>query len=591
MKKHFFLSLLSFFTVVLNAQPTLMRVTNPSNPIVADGGQAGYAGASWVDYDNDGDADLFVNNDRLYRNDGAGQFTKITTTIGVGLVMDAVSIGHGNSWADYDNDGDLDCFVSSGYASNLYRNDGNGVFTKVRKGILQDSASINGWGCAWGDYDNDGKVDIAITFPNGFLPFSPSINRLLHNDGADNFSKITPVPIAEGNAPYTIGTWSDYDQDGDLDFFIGSGPADGTVIVDFLFKNRLKETGIASFQRITEGVIATDKQDGQVWNWIDYDNDGDFDAFLTNYRGNTNGLINRLYRNDNGQFTRIAGQTIVTDKANSLASVWGDMDNDGDLDCFVGNDGPTKPQFYNNNGNGIFTRIDTMDITQEAQTRCGMTLGDYDNDGRLDVFMIGPTSNWLYRNQSENGYKWLKIKCIGVQSNRAGIGTKVRIKATIDGASVWQIREISAQNSFLGQNALEAHFGLKNATHIDSLEVVWLSGRKDIYTNVQPNKFYTVREGQGIMTGTTQMEAEKGPLSIFPNPAKEALVLTGLEENTAINLLEIADMNGKVVFSSKKMIFQGKQMTLNLHPYKNGIYILTTKIGDNIYSKKFIIER
>ena len=78
MKKHFFLSLLSFFTVVLNAQPTLMRVTNPSNPIVADGGQAGYAGASWVDYDNDGDADLFVNNDRLYRNDGAGQFTKIT---------------------------------------------------------------------------------------------------------------------------------------------------------------------------------------------------------------------------------------------------------------------------------------------------------------------------------------------------------------------------------------------------------------------------------------------------------------------------------------------------------------------------------
>ncbi len=493
--------------VILIAAPawsqTFTRVTDASNPIASDAGPGGYSGASWVDVDNDGDLDLFVNNNKLYRNDGGGAFTSLVTTLGTDQPISASIIGNGNSWADYDNDGDLDCFIASA-TSFLYRNDGGGVFTKITAGVIGDGASNPGWACAWADYNNDGYVDLAITHPANFVPVTPTPNHLLLNNGPPDFTftKVTSGPIVTGLAAYTVGSWSDFDQDGDMDYFIGAGPAVGTTTPDYLYRNMLAETDTPYFERITTGVIATDAQDGQIWNWVDYDNDGDFDAYLTNYWGGLpSGMPNRLYRNDGGTFTRISTGSIVTDAGFSLSSVWADYDNDGDQDCYVGNDSNQPGRYYRNNGNGTFTTLTTP--MSSALTHRGASAGDYDNDGDLDLVVMSPgVPQSLYRNDTPAGNHWLKIRCVGTVSNRAAIGTRVRVKATIGGIATWQLREVSSQNTFNGHNSLELHVGLGDAIVADSIVFEWPLGMKEVLTNISTDQFLSITEGNAFNVNT-----------------------------------------------------------------------------------------
>ncbi len=508
-------------TAVTDAYPqTFTKVTDSSNPVVVDAGPSGYTGASWIDYDGDGDLDLFVNNSTLYKNIGEGNFERIVTNLGTGQ---SLTTGNGNSWADYDNDGDLDAYIAS-QRSALYRNDGNDTFTQITDGDIGDTFASRGWSCAWADFDNDGYIDLAITHPAGFVPpsSSPTLNHVFKNSGPPNFSftRVTGE-LSSGFQPYTVGTWSDFDLDGDMDYFIGSGPANGSLRRDFLFRNLLIESGQAQFERIASGLIATESQDGQVWNWIDYDNDGDMDAYLTNWGGPQGGVQNRLYRNDAGTFTRPNVGPIGTDRQVSLSSVWGDFDNDGAIDCYVANDNGQPDKYYRNNGDGTFSSVQNA-LIQNA-TRRGAAAGDYDNDGDLDLIVVGPGSGKaLYRNDSENGNSWLSVICIGSNSNAAGIGAKVRVRATIDGSPVWQIREILAQNNFNGQNSMRAHFGLGKATLVDSLSITWPSGTVDVVANFLPNKLVTVTEG-GTVTSVDDSRDGLQPRSFglaqnYPNP-------------------------------------------------------------------------
>ncbi len=476
----------------LSAQ-NFVRVTDPNNPIAVDLGDNGYAGASWVDYDNDGLLDLFVNRGKLYHNEGNGNFTRVANHgIGANLTQ---GLGSGNSWADFDNDGDLDCYYS-GARSKLYRNDGNGVFTAIDVGDIGSAFETRGWSCAWADYDNDGFVDLMITHPANFVGI-PTTNHLFHNEGAGRFTRVTNSEVTTGFAPYTVGIWADHDDDGDQDLFVGAGPANGSVAPDYLYQNLLKETGAATLQRITSGAFAIEPRDGQNYNWIDYDNDGDLDMYLTNYSGTTSGMANHLYRNDGGTFTKITTGTIVTDREVSLGNIWGDFDNDGDLDCFVTNEAGAPNRYYVNNGDGTFTsRTDLPFLNKPgASNNAGATAGDYDNDGDLDLFMTGQgTAFGLFRNDLGSFNNWLQIHCEGTLSNRAAIGATVRAKATIYGQSVWQRREISSQNGFNSHNSLRVHFGLGDATHIDSLVFIWPSGMREVRTNVPVNQILNVTE-------------------------------------------------------------------------------------------------
>ena len=295
-----------------------------------------------------------------------------------------------------------------------------------------------------------------------------------------------------------------------MDLFIGSGPANGTVAPDFHFENQLKQTGKSTFQRISNTQFVADSLDGQTWNWIDFDNDGDLDVFMTNYVGtstNAVGMPNNLYRNDGDSLKKVTSDPLVQDVSVSLANMWADFDNDGDLDVIVGNSGTTN-KHYLNDGQGNFVLASQSPLEEPGAKRTwGMTNGDYDNDGDIDIFISNKTGyinggvnggdvNFLYRNDLDTKYNWFTLQCVGTDSNKSAIGAIVRLTAKLDGKSVTQIRVIGTNNTFLGDNDIRAHFGLKNASYIDSLEIQWPSGKNDKHTGIAVNQIMVAVEGE-----------------------------------------------------------------------------------------------
>lgn len=501
-----------------------VRVTDAFNEAATDSGDVNYNGAAWLDFDNDGDEDLFVDRNRMYRNDGEGVFVEMN--IGV---FNIAGLGNGCSWADYDNDGDLDLYVASNPYSVLYRNDGAGELIPIEEGDINWHLDHRAFACAWGDYDSDGNIDLAVVHPALFMGAPVLTNMMYHNDGPPNynFTRVTDNDVVMGQAAYTVGMFSDYDLDGDQDFFIGSGPVQNQG-VDYLYRNELAETGTADLVRITDGIIAETPRDGQNFNWIDYDNDTDLDCYITNYQGGVlPGMANDLYRNDGeAGFTEITIGAIVIDAQVSLGNCWADFDNDGDLDCIVANESWTN-KYYRNNGNGSFTSINNA-VTIAGLFRTPVT-ADYDNDGDLDLFISGVArSQAFFRNDLSNANHYLKLKCIGVLSNRAAIGARVRILTSHDGNDVWQQREINSQNSFGGHNSYIVHFGLGAAEVVDSIEIYWPSGILMAWGGVSADQLLTIEEDTTLSHSgeTPQPLPDNFVISAYPNPFNSTISIT-----------------------------------------------------------------
>ncbi|NNE42625.1 MAG: hypothetical protein HKN12_00315 [Gemmatimonadetes bacterium] len=529
--------------------------TDSANSIVAESVSGNYTGAAWVDVDDDGLLDLFMaRKGGIHHNQGNGQFTKVANIIqgqGTGVL--------GTTWSDYDNDGDIDCYVIGGPAfldkgAMLYRNEGNFTFTRITTGDIGDTATNNGWGGSFGDIDNDGYTDIVIAAANGFNGVFHE-NRLLYNNGDGTFTNVDSSEVVAMLDAHTIPTFSDYDLDGDIDLFIGSGQI-SSLDPDNLFENQLIDTGTWEFTRITTAPIATDSLDGQVWNWIDYYNDGDLDAFQTNYNAS---LANKLYRNDSGTYvamTQTDVGTIVSDSNAGLANLWGDFDNDGDLDCFVTNDGGATNDYFVNNGDGTFTQDLATPAVQNAGPHYGATAADYDNDGDLDLYVHGNnTTKTLYRNDLAAGNGFVNVKLVGAGApggtNVSALGARVRVKATINGTPVWQMREVSAQNSFNSMNMLNVHVGLGNATVIDSLEISWPAGGVQVFTNVPLNRFYRFVEGEDP-TGVELGAASSSGLRLLPNrpnPFDHATQVTFDVARAGDVKLGVYDVGGRLVKS------------------------------------------
>ncbi len=589
--------LIQCFTGNISAQ-VFTKITDANNPVVTDTWSGQYVGASWIDFDNDGLLDLYICGKPLYRNTGDGNFQKMTTS------LSSQGGVQGNSWADYDNDGYIDCFLvstSNTSLSYLFKNNGNNTFTKITTGDIGSAVYNSGWGCSWADYNNDGYVDLIIAAANNFGVVNHS-SRFFENNGDGTFKRIDTTLFTTETAPYTIPTWSDYDLDGDIDLFIGSGPANGPLALDYLFDNKLIETGIPYLARIDTGVIGTDLVDGQVWNWIDYDNDGDMDAYLTNYNSS---IPNNLYRNEGNEFfiktTSQQVGVIASDIGQGLTNVWGDFDNDGDQDCIVTNDN-LQTRYYRNNNDGTFSRIINLDISNGNGPNYGVSAGDYNNDGFLDLYITGTnTTKGLYRNDSQNGNAWINIKCTGIGgptgSNYSAIGTRLRAKATINGSPVWQMREISSQNSFNAMNMLNVHFGFGDAAIIDSLVITWPSGINDFYTNVERNKFYEAIEGSGISIVTSVEESnyinsiEFSLLQNYPNPFNPSTQIKFKIPAESFVTLAIFNLVGEKI---KTLINENKSagehsITFNADNLPSGIYYYQVKADGFVKTKKMIL--
>jgi FG-GAP-like repeat/ASPIC and UnbV/Bacterial TSP3 repeat len=472
------LSLTPILVGLLLATPVFAAITftKIATGLVSSG--ASGTAAAWGDYNNDGWIDLYVTtlngSSYLYRNNGDGTFTSIT---GVPITAGGVN-SFGCAWADYDNDGFLD-LIQGGYnlSSRLFRNQGDGTFSRIATGLMANIAR-GANNALWADYDNDGWVDLFIA-----ISYNSPKNVLYHNEGNGSFSQVTNSPLVNTPGNAQGAAWGDYDNDGRLDLVINH-----TGGRSQLFHN----DSAGRFTEITNSPItelSSEVYAGACWG--DYDNDGLLDLFVTSY-----GHHSALYHNNgNGIFVRMTNNAVARATAKSTGGAWADYDNDGFLDLFVANDGSTKSFLYHNNGDGTFTAVTNGPIVQDLGTAQGAAWGDYNNDGFPDLFVpnVRSVNNALYRNNG-NSNNWLGIRLTGRRSNRAALGAKVRVGATIGGIARWQMRETSGGGSLGSQDDLRARFGLGDATQADLVRIEWPSGIVQEFHDVPARHFLAVTE-------------------------------------------------------------------------------------------------
>jgi PKD repeat protein/predicted nucleotidyltransferase len=376
---------LLFSLITLNLFPqTFVEQTGISLPGVSRGSVA------WGDYDDDGDLDILLTGfsytfsiSKIYRNNGNNSFTEQT---GISLTgVESSSVG----WGDYDNDGDLDILLTGSIISKIYHNNVDNSFTEQTGSAL---TGVEYSSVAWGDYDNDGDLDILLTGYSG----SDFISKIYRNNGDNTFTGQTDIAL-EGLLGGSVA-WGDYDNDGDLDILLTGQNNFGQI-----FSKIYRNNGDNSFTEQT-GIALTGVSGGSV-AWGDYDNDGDLDILLT---GNTDsGVISKIYRN-NSDNTFTEQTDIALTEVTRSSVTWGDYDNDGDLDILLtgkNSSGLTVSKIYRNNSDNTFTEQTGIALTGVHDS--SVAWGDYDNDGDLDFLLTGANRydqriSKIYRNEILN---------------------------------------------------------------------------------------------------------------------------------------------------------------------------------------------
>ena len=473
-----------------------------------DGGR----GSAWGDYDNDGDEDIVAVGTYqphvLYRNNGNGTFTNVADQAGIADPRG----GWGSLFADYDNDGYLDLYITrggwSGAAENtLYHNNGDGTFTDVTHtaGVADPQSSFC---AAWADYDNDGFLDLYIA--DGVIG-DGAANVLYRNNGDGTFTNIAES-AGVANTGNSLGTaWGDYDKDGYIDLHV----------VNFGQSNVLyRNNGDGTFTDVTSiAGMTLPVTDAFVTFFLDVDNDADLDIFISNsgsfqafIAGQITGAAPHdgdrqvLYRNNgDGTFTDVTRESGLYHAFGAMGANFGDIDSDGYLDIYLATGAPQmgrleRDALFRNNGDGTFTDATLALGLGNIGKGHGVTFGDVDTDGDVDIYVpvggafIGDQWHNLFYQNTGTGNNWLTLKLVGVKSNRDGIGAKVTLRV---GDSVIY-REVSGGCGFGSTNSLSLEIGLGKHTKVDTLEIVWPSGQVDTHRNLSVNQKRVITEGKNL---------------------------------------------------------------------------------------------
>ena len=440
-------------------------------------------------------------------------------------VDDTEGRGNGGCAADYDNDGDQDLYVTNYGSSKLFRNGADGSFldATAEAGLGDPDETYRSTGCAWGDYDHDGLLDLVVVrhfhewspFMLDMGDFYSGVRRmaLYHAEGDGTFSDVSTLlgaterPNTRGQYGPTWGAgfqpvWLDFDNDGDKDLYVVNDFGAHTN-ANVLWRNDGPATdGAWRFEDVSAGSGAGIEMDGMGVAVGDYNLDGFFDLFVTNI-GDSVLLENRGNPGTFRDVAEAAGAAVGL-IGNDQRVAWGaaflDYDNDGDEDLYVVS-GFLKPRalrfqpnvLLRNERNGTFTNVSFGSGADNRGYGRGGVYLDFDSDGCLDLFVVNYEEDTrLYRNLCRWGNNWLAIKTVGTRSNRDGIGA--RITVVTGGES--QIREITAGSSLMGQNMRAAHFGLGDAALADFVVIRWPSGEVQTLTDVVANQQLTVTEPQ-----------------------------------------------------------------------------------------------
>ena len=517
-------------------------------------------GVAFYDYDNDGWLDIFLVNgsrleafpkgkepiSRLFKNNRDGTFTDVTIAAGVAHS----GWGQGCCVGDYDNDGNEDLFVSYFGKNRLYHNNGNGTFHEVaeKAGVATNGKRWNS-GCAFVDYDRDGKLDLFVAnyidmdLTTAPVPESgpclykgvmvacgpPGLvggkNVLFHNNGDGSFTDVSESSgILAANGTYGLGVLTaDFDNDGWPDIYVAN---DSTASA--LYQNKKNGKFVDIAMEAGCALSADGKpQAGMGVSAADYDMDGNLDIVKTNFAGDTPSL----YHNLGGAAFEDATFPAGLGKHTQYLG-WGcgffDFDNDGWPDILLCNGHvypeveqltteagyPQRKLLYRNLRNGHFEDVSLNagpGISAPTASR-GCAFGDFDNDGDLD-FVVNCVNAppQLIRCDSSNKNNWIKIRAIGTKSNRSGIGARIACVTKISGQEKphRQIDEVRSGGGYYSQNDLRVHFGLGQAEKVEILEIHWPSGQTDSLKDLRPNQLYYVTEGKGITRTVNFAELKK----------------------------------------------------------------------------------
>jgi hypothetical protein len=505
------------------------------------------AGSAWLDYDGDGDLDIYLvqggdldaienpraqpdsPRNRLYRNRGDGTLEDVTNEAGVG----GRGYGMGCAVGDYDADGDVDLYVTNLGPDILYRNNGNGTFTDVTATAFSKtsketgSAGNNGWGssAAFVDYDDDGRLDLFVVNYVEWSPAreiecftgdnerdychpsnynAPAISVLYHNLGNGVFRDVTRVAgiaAAKGNG---LGvTLADFNQDGRVDIYVANDDTPSHLWInhgDGTFAERALLTGCAvNLHGAAEagmGVMA-----------FDLENDGDLDLFKTHLREETN----IVYRNRNGVFddiTALTGLGAPSLPFTGFGTGFADFDHDGEMDVYVVNGRVTRAptslgedpygepnQLFQGLGNSRFEEVFPQGGTSMPfiETSRAAAFGDYDGDGDVDILIAnngGPAR--LLKNRASSRGNWIMFRVL----NRHGLdAVGAMIGITTSTGKQWRLVQVAY--SYLASNDPRAHFGLGGADKVENVVVNWPGGRSEFFGSFPAGKVHLLREGAG----------------------------------------------------------------------------------------------
>jgi enediyne biosynthesis protein E4 len=503
-------------------------------------------GAAWLDYDGDGDLDLFIVNgstlerqakgepgpgNRLYRNDGPAGFKDATAGSG----LQGGYWGSGVAAGDYDNDGFPDLYVTTILEGNrLYRNNGNGTFADITAKAGVGGRTRVSVSAAFLDYDRDGRLDLfAANYTKFDRPYLDRVspycfwkglrvfcgptgvagdqNLLFHNNGDGTFSDVTRAAGLLNDELKSLGVVAaDLDADGWTDLYVAS---DSTI--QALYRNR----GDGTFEDMSLQSGAGYSQQGRAQSGMgvdagDYDGDGRLDLFVTTFQDD----YKTLYHNDGKLHFSDVTYAAKIGQVSFTKLSWGtgfqDFDNDGWPDIFVASghvypqvDAARLPQetyaqqnqVLRNLGDGTFADVTAgagsgMQVVKSSR---GVAFGDYDDDGRTDAVVVNMDEGvTLLHNTTRNSHHWLTVRSIGSRANRDGIGAVVRLRA----GGREQVREVRSSGSFASSSDPRAHFGLGAATAVERLEVKWPGGATQTFTEVPIDRVVVVSEAEGLKT-------------------------------------------------------------------------------------------